>query len=508
MAQPLPSNATTAVIGAGTMGNGIAHIAARCGHRVMLFDARPDAVERGRQAIGKDLAFLVGRGRLSQHEADATLARVQPAVRLSDTCDAGLIVEAISEDRQAKHELFALLETMVRPDCILATNTSSISITELAQPLKHPGRLVGMHFFNPAPRMPLVEVIAGMATDPAVCDCAYETARAWGKTPVRARSIPGFIVNRVARPYYGEALRLLTEQAADAATLDAVLRECGGFPMGPFELIDMIGLDVNLAVTRSVFESTAYDRRYAPSLIQQELVRAGRYGRKSGQGFHRHGEGVPPPQPATAPPAEPARSAHAVGNLGPAHALAERLQANGVLVQRVPGDGPGYFEIGRARVALTDGRSATQRAAEEGVSDLLLFDLCADYTRASRIALAPADQCGAQAFADAAGTLQAAGFAVSPLDDAPALAVMRAACTLANEAADLVAHGVASAADVDTAMRLGVSYPKGPLAWADELTPAFVAQVLDHLRAHYGEERYRVSPALQRRRFSGQRFHA
>jgi 3-hydroxybutyryl-CoA dehydrogenase len=278
--------------------------------------------------------------------------------------------------------------------------------------------------------------------------------------------------------------------------------------MGPFELIDMIGLDVNLAVTRSVFEATAYDRRYAPSLIQQELVRAGRYGRKSGRGFHRYGEGAPAPQPATAALAEPVRSVHAVGNLGPAHALADRLQARGLLVQRVPGDGPGYFQIGRARVALTDGRGATQRAAEEGVPDLVLFDLAADYMRAQRIAVARADQCSAQAFGDAVGALQAAGVAVSPLDDAPALAVMRTACTLANEAADLIAHGVASAADVDTAMQLGVSYPKGPLAWADELTPAFVAQVLDHLRAHYGEERYRVSPALQRRRFSGHRFHA
>jgi 3-hydroxyacyl-CoA dehydrogenase len=352
MAQPLPPDAMVAVIGAGTMGSGIAHVAARAGHRVMLFDASPEAIDRGRQAIAKDLAFLVSRGRLSQPDADATLARVLAAARLSDTRDASLIVEAISEERGAKHELFSLLETMVRPGCILATNTSSISITELAQPLKHPGRLVGMHFFNPAPRMPLVEVIAGMATDPSAFDCVYDTARAWGKTPVRARSIPGFIVNRVARPYYGEALRLLSEQAADAATLDAVLRECGGFPMGPFELIDMIGLDVNLAVTRSVFEATAYDRRYAPSLIQQELVRAGRCGRKSGQGFHRYGEGVPLPQPATAPPGELVRSVHAVGNLGPAHALADRLQAKGMLVQRVPGDGPGYFEMGRARLAF------------------------------------------------------------------------------------------------------------------------------------------------------------
>jgi 3-hydroxybutyryl-CoA dehydrogenase len=505
MTQALPSSAKVTVIGTGTMGSGIAHVAARAGHTVYLFDASAEAVDRGRIAIAKDLTFLVDKGRLMQAEADAVLARVRPAARLSDTRDAKLIIEAIREERGAKHELFSLLETIVRPDCILASNTSSISITELAAPLKHPGRLVGMHFFNPAPRMALVEIVAGMATDPALFDCVYQTARAWGKTPVRARSVPGFIVNRVARPFYSEAMRLLSEQAADAATLDAILRECGGFPMGPFELVDLIGLDVNLAVTKSVFEATAYDRRYAPSLIQQELVRAGRHGRKTGHGFHRYGEGVPRPQPATEPPAIPPKSMHAVGNLGAAHALIDRLQAKGVLVQRVLGDGPGYLEAGGARLALSDGRSATQRAAEERVPDLVLFDLALDYARA---ALARADQCSDQAYEQAVGALQAAGFAVSRLDDVAGLAVLRSVCTLGNEAADLVAHGVANAADIDAAMRLGMSYPRGPLAWVDELTPGFVARVLDNLGAHYGEERYRVSPALQRRRWSGKRFHA
>jgi 3-hydroxybutyryl-CoA dehydrogenase len=508
VSQALPSSAKVAVIGAGTMGSGIAHVAARAGHEVLLFDASAEAIERGRQAIAKDLASLVGKGRLSEDEAHATLSRVHAAERLSDTRDAALIAEAISEDRGAKHELFSLLETMVLPDCILATNTSSISITELAQPLKHPGRLVGMHFFNPAPRMPLVEVISGVTTDPAMFDCVYETARAWGKTPVRARSIPGFIVNRVARPFYAEALRVLQEQAADAATLDAVMRECGGFAMGPFDLIDLIGLDVNLAVTRSVFEATAFDRRYAPSLIQQELVRAGRHGRKTGYGFHRYGEHAPALRPKAEPPCTPAEIVRAVGDLGPARDLLERLRSGGVYVEARGGGGaPGYLAMDAARLMLSDGRTATQRAAEEGVPNLVLMDLASDYARAPRVAVAPADQCDAVAYERVVGTLQSGGLMVSRLDDVAGLLVLRTVAMLANEAADLVAHGVAVAADIDIAMRLGVSYPKGPLAWADEIGPALVARVLDNLRSHYGEERYRVSPALQRRRWSGAHFH-
>jgi 3-hydroxybutyryl-CoA dehydrogenase len=278
--------------------------------------------------------------------------------------------------------------------------------------------------------------------------------------------------------------------------------------MGPFELIDLIGLDVNLAVTGSVFEATAFDRRYAPSLIQQELVRAGRLGRKTGQGFHRHGDNAPPPRPKAEAPCTPAEIVRAVGDLGPARDLLERLRSGGVYVEARGGNAPGYLAMDTARLTLSDGRTATQRSAEEGIPNLVLMDLALDYARASRVAVAPADQCDPQAFERVVGTLQSAGFLVSRLDDVAALLVLRTVAMLANEAADLVAHGVAVAADIDIAMRLGVSYPKGPLAWADEIGPGLLARVLDNLRAHYGEERYRVSPALQRRRWSGTHFHA
>ncbi|MFO1322182.1 MAG: 3-hydroxyacyl-CoA dehydrogenase PaaH [Burkholderiales bacterium] len=508
MSDAVSPDVTVAVIGAGTMGNGIAHVAARAGHPVVLFDVSTEAVERGRSAIAKDLGFLVSKQRLGQAEADAILGRVRTATTLEAVGGAGLVVEAIVEDREAKRRLFAELESRLPDTAIIASNTSSFSITELAAGLGHPERVVGMHFFNPAPRMALVEVVDGLQTDPKVAESILATSRAWGKTPVRARSTPGFIVNRVARPYYGEAMRTLTEQACTPATLDAVLRDCGGFAMGPCELMDLIGLDVNLAVTGSVFSALGWDRRYAPSLIQQELVRGGRLGRKSGRGFHDYGPGASAPVADVEPPrgqgAAPVSASAERGLLQP---LVARLAAGGINVQPLMDAHAHCLHVGAARVSLSDGRTATRIAAEIGEPNVVLVDLAFDFSRTTRLTLARADPCSAEAYDQVVATFQSAGFTVTGVDDIAGMVVLRTVATLVNEAADVVTQGIATAADVDTAMRLGTNYPQGPLGWADRLTPAFVATVLDHLRAHYGEERYRVSPALQRRRYSEGAFH-
>ena len=269
----LPPAATVAVIGAGTMGAGIAQIAALAGHRVQLHDARFGAADAAKAGLAATFDKLVARGKLARDPADAALARIVTVGTLADACVAGLVIEAIVEDLAAKRALFAQLEPLVDAGAILATNTSSLSITALAQGMRRPGRVVGMHFFNPVPLMPLVEVVSGLATDPAVAATVAATAGAWGKTPVHAASTPGFIVNRCARPFYAEALRLLAERAADPATLDAVLREAGGFRMGPFELMDLIGHDVNFAVTRSVWEA------YLPRSALHAVGAAGRAGR-------------------------------------------------------------------------------------------------------------------------------------------------------------------------------------------------------------------------------------
>ena len=509
----LSTDTKVLVIGAGAMGSGIAHVAAVAGHAVYLYDTRAEAIDKGRAGIEKDLKFLASKGKLSEDAAQAALDRVTGVTTLSDARDAGLVIEAIVENLEVKQTLFAELENLLGEQAILATNTSSLSITAMGAPLARPERLAGMHFFNPAPRMKLVEIVSGLATDPAIAETLHATAKAWGKVAVYARSTPGFIVNRVARPFYGEAQRVLGENAGDPATLDAALRDGCGFPMGPFELMDLIGHDVNFAVSSSVYAAYFGDKRFTPSLIQQELVFAGRLGRKSGRGFYDYAPGADKPAPRVEPEQAAESVISAVGDLGVAAPLIGRLEAAGIEVRRVEGVGVaaggahGWLEIGGARVALSDGRTATRRAAEEGVPNLVLFDLCLDFERTPRLTLSRADHCGLGAWESAVGTLQKAGLVVGRIDDVAGLVALRTVAMLANEGADAVLAGIGTAADIDTAMRYGTNYPKGPLAWADQLGARFVVTVLSNLREHYGEERYRVSPLLQRQFYSGASFH-
>jgi 3-hydroxybutyryl-CoA dehydrogenase len=521
MAEAMEKGSVVAVIGSGAMGAGIAQVAAAAGHQVRLFDTRPEAVAKAIAGINQAFAKLVEKGRMGTVEADLARERLQPIDSLQDAKDAALVVEAVVENLEVKRALFAELEDIVGGDCILATNTSSISVTAIAARLRRPERLVGMHFFNPVPLMALVEVISGVATDKAVADTVYATAANWGKNPVHARSTPGFIVNRVARPFYAEALRLLQEQAADPATIDAVLRDCGGFRMGPFELMDLIGHDVNFSVTQSVFNAYFGDPRFTPSIVQQELVNAGFLGRKSGRGFYRYGEDAIKPQgQAEVQQDAPAHVRVSRSSDAPQpvfDALVDRLSAAGIPVaqpgmqERADWTEAPALQAGRATIFLTDGRSATQRASDHGQPDTVLFDLLLDPAGSTRIALARADQCSEAAWQAAVGLFQAAGLSVSRLDDVPGMAVMRTVAMLANEAADAVNQGVCSGQAVDIAMQKGVNYPRGPLAWLDAIGVQQVVTVLHNLAAVYGEDRYRVSPLLRRKVAAnpiGAKFHA
>jgi 3-hydroxybutyryl-CoA dehydrogenase len=506
MADALPRTAQVGVIGAGAMGAGIAQIAAQAGHRVCLFDTRMGAADQAKAAIGETFAKLAAKGKIDAAESQAAAARIVAVHALGDLVSARLVVEAIVEDLAVKRTLLRELEVVVSPDAILATNTSSLSITALAAGMKHPGRVAGMHFFNPAPLLPLVEVVSGLATDADVANTLYATALAWGKSPVHARSTPGFIVNRCARPFYAEALRVLAERASDPATLDAIMREAGGFRMGPFELMDLIGLDINIAVTRSVWEAFFHDARFTPSVTQHEMVAAGFLGRKAGRGFFDYSDGAAKPAPSTEPArARPATIAQ-LGELRMGGELVARIAAAGV----VPGTGKGdpRFSGGALRVengnavawlVPADGRTATAVAAAAGVRDVVTYDLAFDFSRCTRLAVARADGCSDAAFAAAVGALQAAGIAVSRVDDVAGLIVLRTVAMLANEAADAVTQGIASATDVDVALQKGVNYPRGPLAWADALGVVFVRDTLHNLAAHYGEDRYRLSPLIARR---------
>ncbi len=498
------------VVGSGAMGAGIAQVAAVAGHPVRMFDLRPGAAETAAHGLRRTLLKLADKGRMSVSAAEQAGERLVAVTDLADLSDASLVVEAIVENLEAKRQLFVELEAIVGRHCILASNTSSISITSIAAVLSEPGRFLGMHFFNPAPLMPLVEVVSGLATSPAHVETVFATASAWGKTPVHARSTPGFIVNRVARPFYAEALRLLAERASDEATIDAVIREAGGFRMGPFELMDLIGHDVNYAVTCSVFDAFYQDPRFTPSQMQLELVNAGWLGRKSGRGFFRYGEGVASPAPRTAPTvACPVRIiAYPAGPV--AQALTARLKAARIpfVMARAPHADGRLFDADECIVHQTDGRSATQRARDAAYQHVALIDLMLDAGQARRVACSFADQSSSAAQRAAIGLLQAAGLAVSRLDDVPGLAVMRTVAMLANEAAEAVQQGVCDAAGADLAMLKGVNYPRGPLEWADSIGPAKLMTVLDNLARAYGEDRYRCSTLMRRKAIGGTTFHA
>ncbi|EMF01836.1 3-hydroxyacyl-CoA dehydrogenase [Streptomyces mobaraensis NBRC 13819 = DSM 40847] len=488
---------TVSVVGAGTMGQGIAQVALVAGHPVRLYDALPGRAEEAARAVAARLDRLVAKGRMPADARDAAVARLRPVAEPAGLAGSALVVEAVVERLDVKQRLFGELEEVVDDDCLLATNTSSLPVTAVAGPLRRPGRLVGLHFFNPAPLLPLVEVVRGHATDTAAADRAYATAAAWGKTPVRCADTPGFIVNRLARPFYAEAFRLLEEWAADPATIDAVLRESGGFAMGPFELTDLIGQDVNEAVTRSVYEAFFHHPKFTPSLAQRRLVEAGLLGRKSGRGWYDHAEGAARPEPHTAAPEKAPGALVLHGALPPAaDVLPELVEAAGIALTRAEADGDGYFALpGGARLALTDGRSATGDAGEPAVR----FDLALDYRSCSRVALAASAGAAADDLRAAVGLFQALGKKVSVVADAPGLIVARTVALLVDLAEDAAGRDVAAPEDIDTAMRLGVNYPRGPLEWGRELGSAWVRRFLANMEYEYPGGRYAPSQPLRRR---------
>lgn len=497
------------VVGSGTMGAGIAQVAASAGHRVLLFDTAAGRAQAAVDGVGARLLRSVEQGKVTAPDAACVAQRLVAITDVGDMAQCGVVIEAAVESLSIKQEIFAEVEAVVSESCVLATNTSSLSITAVAATLRHPERCVGMHFFNPAPVMKLVEVVCGLATDPTLAVEIAALAASWGKTPVAVASTPGFIVNRVARPFYGESLRALQERAADAATIDAVLRDCGGFRMGPLELTDLIGQDVNLAVSTSVWVLFGHDPRYAPSLAQQQLVDAGRLGRKTGHGFYRYGDGVCPAQPTTAAPAPAPTEVTSTGDWSWWKPLWHRVPQS---TTRISGGGA---DEGGPRVTLpsgawlvpTDGRTATERSADAN-RPVITMDYLLDPATATRVAVAASDGAPAAALQEAVGLLQATGAAVTVLDDLPGLLVARTVAMLVNEAVDVVGLGVATAGDVDVAMRLGVGYPIGPLEWGDRIGAPAVVAVLDAMSRAYPEGRYRACPWLRRAAWSGRSLHA
>lgn len=283
------------IIGAGTMGVGIAQVAATAGCKVVLFDANAPQIDKALSGLEKTLQKLVDKAKISQEKATEIRNNIVKGEALQDLKDSDLVIEAIIENKDIKTKVFTELETYVSEDCIIGSNTSSISITSLGAELKKPERFIGIHFFNPAPLMPLVEVIPSLLTEKSLAEKIYNLMKDWGKMPVIAKDIPGFIVNRIARPYYGEGLRIVEENIATPEQVDEAMRTLGNFKMGPFELMDLIGVDVNFAVTTTVYKDYFYDPKYKPSLLQQRMAEAKLHGRKTGKGFYDYAEGAEKP---------------------------------------------------------------------------------------------------------------------------------------------------------------------------------------------------------------------
>ena len=379
------------VVGAGTMGAGIAQVAAQAGHKVVLTDTNPEQLLKAEKQINTSLDKLVEKGKIAEAFAQEVKANLSYSIHLYEHQDAALVIEAIVENLTVKHELFKQLEQIVSQHCVLASNTSSLSIASIGACLQNPSRFLGIHFFNPATLMPLVEVIPGVATSIENTNSIETLITNWNKTVVVCKDTPGFIVNRVARPFYGEALRIYEEGLADFATIDWAMTQMGGFKMGPFTLMDYIGNDINYIVTETVFAAFYYDPRFKPSFTQKRHMEAGFLGRKTGRGFYDYSENAP------------------------------------------------------ASTANEDSQLGTY-----------IFE--------------------------------------------------RILVLLVNEAADAVFMQVASPQAVDLAMTKGVNYPKGLLAWADELGPAWVLEKLEKLFAEYGEDRYRPNPLLRKVVREGSKF--
>ncbi len=292
----LDQDTIIAIIGSGAMGAGIAQVAATAGHKVLLFDNNPDALDRAMVKMNKLMDRLVEKGRIDPAKRTEIMERIQPSQHFEALAAAGLVIEAIVEDLDAKKNLLSHIEIMVDEDCIIGTNTSSLSIASICGACSRPGRVLGIHFFNPAPLMPLVEIVPAVQTSGDTLVEARNLIDSWGKTTVTVKDTPGFIVNRVARPFYGEALRIYEEGIADIATIDWAVKEIGGFRMGPFELMDYIGNDINYTVTETVFQAFYFDPRYRPAFTQKRMVEAGWLGRKSGRGYYDYSKEAKNPE--------------------------------------------------------------------------------------------------------------------------------------------------------------------------------------------------------------------
>ena len=500
MPESTPSLPTPAplvgIIGCGVMGRGIAQIAVLSGATVFLADAHAGAAAAASRTLATTFDTLVAKGKLQEDDASDALARLHVCGELADLADCDVVIEAIIEDLAAKKTLFATLETLVRPDAILASNTSSLSVTAIAADLQHPQRVAGFHFFNPVPLMKIVEVIGGILTTEAVVAQLLALGRHWGHTAVRAKDTPGFIVNHAGRGFGTEGLRILSEGVTSVATLDRILRDTAGFKLGPCELMDMTGLDVSHPVMESIYRQYYDEPRFRPQGLTRQMLTAGLLGKKTGRGFYAYDENGKKVMPAELAVAQAEIQAEpgAVWLSRAEPALAERLLAAGYEVES------GATPSAQALCIVTPlGQDCTDCVVQQGldarrtVAIDALFDSPTHHVLMTNPATDPAY------LARAFGLFGRDGARISVLHDSTGLVAQRVLAHIINIACDIAQQGIALPADIDRGVVLGLGYPQGPLAWGDQLGAATVLRILDNIARLSGDTRYRASPWLQRR---------
>jgi 3-hydroxybutyryl-CoA dehydrogenase len=481
------SDLVAGVAGTGTMGRGIAQVLAQCGARTLVFDAQPGAARKAKEAIGQSLGKLVEKGRLKAGDVDKTLGLIEIADSLAEMAPAHVVVEAIVEDLSAKRQLFSALEKVVKPDCILASNTSSLSVTAMAAACQRPGRVAGYHFFNPVPVMKIVEVVDGTLTEPWAGEALSALARRFGHTPVRCKDTPGFVVNHAGRAFVPEALRILSEGIADFATIDRILVEAAGFRLGPFGLMDLVGLDVAHAVMKSMYEQYFEEPKYRPSFLAEPRVAAGLLGRKTGRGWYEYDkDGVALRTPeAPAPGARP-NAVWAVPE------LKELLVALGAKPELKPTPEAICF-------VAPLGADATTTALELGLDAQRTVAVDPLFGFKKRRTLMKNPMTRKEVVEAAHGLLASDGVPVSVINDSPGFVAQRVVAHIVNVGCDIAQMRIAAPQDLDRAVTLGLGYPRGPLAMGDALDPTRILAVLEAMHAIYQEPRYRPSPWLRRR---------
>ena len=481
------SDLTAGVAGSGTMGRGIVQVLAQCGARVRVYDAQPGAAQKAKEAIARALANQVAKGRMAQGDADAALARIEIADASAAFKDCHLVIEAIIEQLEAKQKLFRELEGIVGDTCILASNTSSLSVTAMAAACQKPGRVAGYHFFNPVPLMKIVEVVDGELTEPWVGEALSALARRYGHTPIRCKDTPGFVVNHAGRGFVPESLRVLQEGVADFATIDRILVDAAGFRMGPFSLMDLVGLDVAHAVMKSMHQQYHGEPKYQPAYIAETRVAAGLLGRKTGRGWYRYDKDNTPEKIAE----QPVPQAKAV-SVWAAPELQELVSKLGAKLEAKPG--PQTLCL-----VAPLGKDATTAALEQGLDPKHTLAVDPLFGFAKRRTLMATPVTTRQARDTAHGLLAADGVPVSVIRDSGGFVAQRVVAHIVNVGCAIVQERIAQPEDLDRAVMLGLGYPKGPLALGDAVGAARILAVLEAMHELYKEPRYRPSPWLTRR---------